>query len=112
MAACGGGRVAARPLSAAESIQLRVTNINWADINVYAVRGLTRSRIGFVTSLTTRSFRVPGSSMPDGTLRLLIDPVGSEKTYVTEAIVAASGQRVELTVMPTMTMSTFAVRAW
>ena len=95
----------------AEGTYLVVTNANWADVTVYSARGATRSRIGFVTALSTRTLLIPRSAMPDGTFRLLLDPVGSNKAYLTESIAVSRGQQVELTVMPALPMTTFAVRA-
>lgn len=91
---------AARPAS-----YVRVRNVNWTDVTVFAVRGATRIRLGFVTSLTEASFLIPAASMPDNTLRLLIDPIGSDAEFLTDGITLAPGQRVELTVMPSLRMS-------
>ena len=109
IAACGSGRMA-RERVAPQWTYLIVTNTNWADVTIFSVRGMTRSRIGFVSALSTRAFLVPRSDMPDGTVRLLVDPIGSDRAYVTESIGVSPGQHVELTVMPAMAMTTLAVR--
>ena len=109
--ACGGGRRAIERAAPGEQTYLFVTNTNWADVTIFSAHGTTRSRIGFVSALSTRTFLVPRTAMPDGTVRLLLDPLGSEKTYLTEAIAVTPGQHVELTVMPAMTMTTLALRA-
>ena len=109
--ACGGGRRAIERAVPEERTFLFVTNTNWADVTIFSTLGATRSRIGFVSALSTRTFVVPRTAMPDGTVRLLIDPLGSDKAYLTEAITVSPGQHVELTVMPAMTMSTLALRA-
>ena len=110
IAACGSGRMA-RERVAPQWTYLIVTNTNWADVTIFSVRGMTRSRIGFISSLSTRTFLVPRSDMPDGTVRLLLDPLGSDRAYLTESIAVGPGQHVELTVMPSMAMTTLAVHA-
>ena len=109
--ACGGSRLAIDRVAPAERTYLLVTNRTWADVTIFSALGTTRSRIGFVNALSTSTLLVPRSAMPDGTVRLLLDPVGSERAYPTESIAVGPGQYVELTVMPAMTMTTFALRA-
>jgi hypothetical protein len=86
-----------------------VKNSNWMDVDVFAVRGTARSRVGSVTGLSTATFRVPVDYAPDGSLQLLVDPIGSDATYLTEKIAVNPGQRVELTVTSVLRMSTFSV---
>ena len=82
------------------------------DVTVFSVRGATRSRIGFVNALGSATFPLPDASIPDHTLRLLIDPVGSDRVFLTGGIAVTPGQRVEVNVMPSLTMSNVAVWPW
>jgi hypothetical protein len=86
-----------------------VNNSNYMDLDVFAVRGRARARVGSVTGLSTATFRVPAEYAPDGNLQLLIDPIGSNTTYTTETISVNPGQHVELTVAPVLRMSSFSV---
>jgi len=92
-----------------ERVAVTVKNSNWMDMDVFAVRGGTRARVGSVTGLTTATFRVPANFAPDGILQFMVDPIGSDATYVTDKIVVSPGQRVELTIGTVLRMSTFAV---
>jgi hypothetical protein len=92
-----------------EQMVVTVINSNYMDVDVYAVRGRSRSRVGSVTGLSTATFNVPAEIAPDGNLQLLIDPVGSSSTYTTETISVNPGQHVELTVAPVLRMSRFSV---
>ena len=96
-------------LPAPEKTAVTVKNNNWLDVDVFVVRGSSRSRVGSVIGMGTGTFRVPSDFAPDGVLQLMVDPVGSNGTYVTDRIVVTSGQRVELTVAAVLRMSSFAV---
>ena len=92
-----------------EKTALTVRNNNWLDVDVFVVRGTSRSRVGSVTGMSTGTFRVPSDFSPDGVLQLMVDPVGSNGSYVTDKIAVNSGQRVELVVASVLRMSSFAV---
>jgi hypothetical protein len=92
-----------------ERVLLTVKNTNWMDMDVFAVRGGTRARVGSVTGLTTATLRVPLNFAPDGVLQFMVDPIGSDGAYVTEKITVSPGQRVELTIGTVLRMSTYAV---
>jgi hypothetical protein len=92
-----------------EQVIVTVNNSNYMDVDVFAVRGRTRMRVGSVTGLSTATFNVPAEYAPDGNLQFLIDPVGSNATYTTETISVNPGQHVELTVAPVLRMSRFSV---
>lgn len=92
-----------------ERVAVTVKNTNWMDMDVFAVRGTTRARVGSVTGLTTATFRVPANFSPDGVLQFMVDPIGGDAAYVTDKMVVSPGQRVELTIGTVLRMSTFAV---
>jgi len=97
---------AAAPL---EPVEVIVNNSNYLDVDVFAVRGSSRSRVGSVTGLSTATLHVPAQLVPDGHLQLLVDPVGSDATYLTDRIAVSQGQVVELTVTAVIRMSSYAV---
>ena len=85
------------PVSTAAPPTVRVTNNNWSNMNVYAVRGSTRLRLGMVTSMATEVFRLPASVTGGGTgVRLLADPIGGSEQYLTPAVFVGQGEEVKL----------------
>lgn len=95
---------------AASSIAVTVTNDNWLDVVVYAVRGSMRVRIGEVTGNSSSQLRIPASVVVANEVRLLVDPIGSTETYLSDPINVDTDQRVQLTVAPAVQMSSYAVR--
>jgi len=92
-----------------ERMVVVVNNSNYLDVDVFAVRGTTRSRVGSVTGLSSATFRVPTHFAPDGSLQLLVDPIGSNATYVTDKIAVGPGQHLEITVAAILRMSSYSV---
>lgn len=86
-----------------------VRNDNWLDAVVYAVRGASRVRLGTVSGLSTTTLKAPTSYAPDGTFQLLVDPIGSTTVFMTDGFVVSPGQRVELSIAPSLRMSSVAV---
>jgi hypothetical protein len=62
---------------AAERVAVTVKNANWMDMDVFAVRGGTRARVGSVTGLTTATFRVPPTSHPTASCSSWWTPSGA-----------------------------------
>jgi len=52
---------------------------------------------------------VPVHHAADGNLQLLVDPIGSNATYMTDKIAVSPGQHVELMVTAILRMSTYSV---
>lgn len=96
--------------SAAPTSTVRVTNNNWADMNVFVVRNGMRVRLGTVTSLNTTTFRVPSAATRGVTqVRIVADPIGSSRGYVSEVLQLYPGQQVAMTVQNAIQMSSVAV---
>ena len=91
-------------------VSLTVTNNNWLDVNVYAIRGSTRVRIGHVTGNGIAQLRIPRHLVVAGQVRLMADPIGSNDRYISEPISLDPDQRLQLNVAPAMSMSSYAVR--
>lgn len=98
-AACTGkGTDAPRPQ---QQTFVAVDNQAWLDVNVYAIAGSQRSRLGTVTAHGTHTFRLPVSVVGAGReLQFLVDPVGSNAQGTSWNIFVAPGQQVRLTVPP------------
>jgi len=92
-----------------EPMVVIVNNSNYLDVDVFAVRGTSRARVGSVTGMSSATFRVPTHFTPDGNLQLLVDPIGSNATYLTDKIAVSPGQHIELTVTAILRMSSYAV---
>jgi hypothetical protein len=108
IAACAGRS----PSTAASPLQptlVTVRNDNWLDAVVYAMRGASRVRLGTVAGLSTATLKAPSNYAPDGTFQLLVDPIGSNTVYMTDGFVVSPGQRVELSIAPSLRMSSVAV---
>lgn len=98
------------PLAVPTSVS--VENNKWLDVNVFAVRGGRKTRLGMVTSMTSREFDLPSWTMAgSGDLQLLIDPIGSSQTQLLGPIVVSGGERVELRVANEMALSAYMVRS-
>jgi hypothetical protein len=100
-AACvGKGNNAPTPRAAT---YVRVENQSWLDVNVYAVFGGTRRRIGMVNGNSTQSLRIPNDVIGIGrSLAFLVDPVGSSHvgTTISEIYVRPGQEGLTLTVPP------------
>ena len=110
--ACATNRPSSH-LASAQSTAPKVTvrNDNWLDVVIYAVHGNSRFRVGTVGGSSTQTFRLVGE-VANGTtpLQLLADPIGSSNTYMTDPVTLNPGQRLELQVGSTISISTFAIR--
>lgn len=80
---------------------LRVRNQGFLDVNVYAVRGSQRVRLGTVTGNSTQVLRIPGFLMNGITpLRFIADPIGNQRTPTSDEIVVTPGDEVQLFIPP------------
>ena len=68
-AACAGHKSAAVPPP--EPVVVIVNNSNYLDVDVFAVRGTSRARVGSVTGLSSATFNVPAHFTDHGSLQLL-----------------------------------------
>ncbi|MGZ8493657.1 MAG: hypothetical protein ACXWZS_15760, partial [Gemmatirosa sp.] len=71
---------------------LRVRNQGFLDVNVYAVRGGQRVRLGTVTGNSTQVLRIPAFLLNGITpLRFQADPIGNQRAPTSEEIVVSPG---------------------
>ena len=79
-----------------------VENGNFQDVNVYAVHGCQRIRLGTVTGNTTRTLNVPRTLVGSGVLvRFLADFIGSTRAPVSQELMIWPGDSVELLIPAT-----------
>lgn len=96
------------PSSAQASI--KVTNNNWADMNVFVERSGMRVRLGTVSSMGNRIFRLPKSVVnATGDIRLVADPIGSRDVHVTAPVQVWPGQTVDFKIENHIAISSVAV---
>jgi hypothetical protein len=80
---------------------LRVENRAFADMVVYLVSSSgARQRLGTVTGNSTARFRLPATATSFGNVRFLADPIGSNRTPVSEEIAVRPGDEVVLEIPP------------
>lgn len=110
--ACAGGASVPADRDAPRDVRpvVVVTNNNWLDVNIYAVRAGARSRLGTVTSLSTGTFAVPPTMVANGAVMLLTAPIGSPRTHRTDRIMVGAGDRIELNVENSLSLSHYTVR--
>ena len=89
---------------------LVVENNNWQDMVIYVLNGGQRARLGSVNSMSTARFRVSdGLSGGFGQLRLLADPIGSNRAYALPIINIVPGSEVQVRLENNITTSSYAV---
>ena len=80
---------------------LRVDNQGFSDMDIFALRGSTRVRMGMVAGHQNTVLRVPPVLISGLTpLRFIADPIGSSRASVSEEITVAPGDSVTLTIPP------------
>lgn len=98
-------------LPARPKTQLIVRNNNWSEIAVYVVRSGVRARLGNVMSMSNGRFNIPQSYVLGANdIQVQVDPVGSNRTFLSSPVQIFPGARVELTIENSMQLSSFAVR--
>jgi hypothetical protein len=89
---------------------VRVANYNWMDVNVYAVQGTMRQRLGTVTSMSSAVFRLPQRFLVSSeNMRLMVDPIGSNEGYMTDGILVRGGQQISFNVQNALQFSSISV---
>ena len=88
---------------------IEVTNYNWADMTVYAVRNGTRIRLGSVMSMATEQFTLPRGMVGTTDMHIMADPVGSRHTYSTRPVLVVAGQTLQLRLENNIEMSSVSV---
>lgn len=89
----GGGSMG----GANEETTVRVENQAFFDVNIYVERPGDRVRLGDVTSQGTRVFRLPAGTAY-GSVRFLVDPIGSNRTARSFDIQVIPGDQIRLTI--------------
>ena len=98
LSACGGSRAGTdAPRQEDQKTFLIVENRGPVDMTVYVLRGAQRYRLGICPGTSTRRFVIPGSMVFGATpLRFLADPIGSNRTPISNEIPVRPGDEVRL----------------
>lgn len=92
-------------------VTVRVQNLNWQTVHVYAVAGGQSSSLGIVSSQSDETFEVPATILGSREfLRLAADPVGSRGGFLSEEILIRPGDRIEWTVKQPLVHSSVMVK--
>ncbi len=96
---CHGRAVA--PLNPQAEVAVNVDNQNFADMNVFIVRGGQRLRLGMVPGLTTRILMVRPELIGYGTeVQFEVHPIGGRGNPLTETMSVRPGDVIQLTIPP------------
>ena len=80
---------------------LQVDNQGFLDMDVYAVRGGQRVRLGIATGNSKTNFTIPPSLVSGLTpFRFIADPIGGNRTSVSQEITVTPGDTVVLMIPP------------
>jgi hypothetical protein len=100
MAACAG-RTQDTDLEPTESAMVEVQNHGFTDMVIYAVHGGQRLRLGLATGNSTKTFTIPRHLVRGAApIRFLADPIGGNRTPVSEELTVQPGDVVTLTIPP------------
>jgi hypothetical protein len=101
LSACGGA--GGRSPQPRERTTVTVENQAWLDMNVFALEGSSRHRLGTVTATSTRTFDIPAALVGTGRqLSFLADPIGSSTQATSYAMFVRPGDNVTLTIPATV----------
>jgi hypothetical protein len=101
VAGCSSTREGAPPPEPRAESYVRVENRSMLDMTIYVVRGGERRRLGLVNALSSQTLAIPSVVIDgSGVLRFLADPIGANRTPVSEEIVVRHGDVVQLTIPP------------
>ncbi|MBA3671536.1 MAG: hypothetical protein H0W68_05875 [Gemmatimonadaceae bacterium] len=79
--------------------QIRVDNQAFNDMTIYVYRSSQRIRLGTATGSSTTRLVIPASLLFGATpLRFQADPIGGNRTPITEEITVSPGDEVRLTI--------------
>lgn len=119
LTACAPGNP--RPVTAAEAlatqvatqasqVQVEVRNNNFYDVVVYALTSGVRTRLGTVGGHGKQLLRISASLVSSGMLQFAAHPIGSNSHATLDRVSVQPGQRVSLTIMPSIEQSFATVR--
>lgn len=95
--------------AAAEKSTIVVRNDYWGEMDIYAVIGGSRWRLGSVMTSSTAKLSIPHALTVRPEIQLQADPVGPGRPFTFAPIAMRPGATVELTLANMLPMSTYSV---
>ena len=97
----GGGSKSRSAPTPQPRTSLRVENQGFSDMNIFAVRSGQRVRLGTASGNSTTVFTIPANLIFGATpLRVIADPIGSNRLPTSEEITVQPGDQVRLVIPP------------
>lgn len=101
LAACSSGRPSRPGAASQERTTLQVDNRSFTDMTVYLVNGGQRVRLGLAVGKTMTSLTIPARVLGSAReLQFLADPVGSNRTALSDRLFVRAGDTVTLMIPP------------
>jgi hypothetical protein len=97
------------PIQASAKVTATVTNHNTLDVDVFALAGGNRLRLGTVVTSQSRDFDLPAQAINAGQVRLSAEPIGARASYTSDPLTVAEGDRIRLDVAPQLAQSRISV---
>jgi hypothetical protein len=99
-----------RPASPELPPRVQVTNMHWAPVNVYAIHGGTSLRLGTLTTNQSDWYDLPERFEMGSDVRFMVDPVGATYGYLSDSVMAQSGQEIILRIENNLNLSSVSIR--
>ena len=97
LAGCAGSRPRGGDVAVGTRTTVEVENRSWSAVNVYALRGGQRVRLGTVQAVSTSVLTIPPAIVSGvSSLSFLIDPIGSNRTPISQEISVREGDQLKL----------------
>ncbi len=89
-------------------VEVRVDNNAYLDMHVYVVYAAGQQRsLGMVTGLSRRTLVIPAQVIQTlSGIQLFADPIGTDRGYLSQRILASPGQRIRFTIQNLLSLST------
>lgn len=101
MIACGGSR-ASTAAGTEQRTTVRVDNRSYLDMNIYLISGSQRIRLGTAGGNKQTTLRIPPQYIFGvSSLQFMADPIGGNRTPVSDTISVSAGDEVQLIIPPT-----------
>ncbi len=97
------------PTPPADASTLVVRNDYMGELDVFALNGRIRHRIGTVAAGRIANFRIPGTLLVRPEIQFQLDPVGPIEPFTYRPIAVGPGNIIELSAAPALPMSSYAI---
>ena len=93
-----------------DAVRVRVINQTDSEMHVHVLTETSNVHLGTVRTLDTATFRLPGTlAGPGSDIRLLADPVGSDRVHISASVSPTAGELVEWTILSSPALSSMTI---